>query len=176
LPDDEKDEQVNERSGSDPKLVPDADADEREEGAEESRGVVVSLLAPGIAGDYAVFVSLPGRLLIVEEQEGESDLGVFADACDRRLSAPYRARTLRVDERRFVLVANEIETVELPGLAGEELLVFAMPDGQRSAVLDGKRYTVTQPEIETILAESAPCLLRLDNIDETVWEISLDLL
>jgi len=148
----------------------------REEGAEEPRGVVVSLLAPDIAGDYAVFVGLPERLIIVEEQEGDSDLGVLADAVEKRLQAPYRARALRVDDRRFVVVAGEIETIELPGLDGEELVVFALPDGQRTAVLDGARYQLASAEVESILGESAPCLLRLENVDESVWEISIDLL
>ena len=149
---------------------------EPDEGAEESHGVVVSLLAPGVAGDYAVFVALPERLLIVEEQEGDGDLGVLADAVENRLEAPYRARALRVDERRFVVVAGQIETVELPGLDGEELVVFALPDGQRTVVLDGASYRLASPEVESILEESAPCLLRLENVDESVWEISLELL
>jgi hypothetical protein len=158
--------------------APEADsvAEPEEESAEESRGVVVSLLAPNIAGDYAVFVALPERLLIVEEQEGNSDLGVFADAVESRLKAPYRARALRVDERRFVVVASEIETIELPGLAGEELIVFALPDGQRTAALDGETHELSQPELEPILEESAPCLLRLENIDESVWDLNVDLL
>ena len=143
---------------------------------EEPRGVVVSLLAPNAAGDYAAFVSLPEQLLIVEEQEGDGDLGIFADAVEKRLSAPYRARVLRVDERRFVIVANEIETIELPGLTGDELLVFAMPDGERTAILDGKKLTLSQPELEPVLEESAPCLLRLENVDESIWELSVDLL
>jgi hypothetical protein len=147
-----------------------------EEDTEEPRGVVVSLIAPDIAGDYAVFVALPERVLIVEEQEGDSDLGVLADAVEKRLPAPYRARALRVDERRFVVVAGEIETVELPGLDGEELVVFALPGGQRTAVLDGESHQLASPEVESILEDSAPCLLRLENVDETVWEISLELL
>ena len=69
------------------------------------------------------------------------------------------------------MAAGEIETVELPGLDGEELIVFALPDGQRTAVLDGARYELASPELESILEESAPCLLRLENIDESVWEI-----
>ncbi len=145
-------------------------------GAEKTQGVVVSLLAPNIAGDYAVFVALPERLLIVEEQEGDSDLGVLADAVEKRIRAPYRARALRVDERRFVVVASEIETIELPGLDGEELVVFALPDGQRTAVLDGAGYVLARPEVEAILEVSAPCLLRLENVDDPVWEISLELL
>ena len=149
---------------------------EEDQGGEEPRGVVVSLLAPNAAGDYAVFVSLPEQLLIVEEQDGQDDLGVFADAVEKRLAAPYRARALRVDERRFVVVANEIETIELPGLTGDELVVFALPDGERTAILDGKTLELAQPELEAILKESAPCLLRLDNVDESVWEISVDLL
>jgi hypothetical protein len=147
-----------------------------DEGTEETRGVVVSLLAPTVAGDYAVFVALPERLLIVEEQEGDSDLGVLADAVESRLKAPYRARALRVDERRFVVVASEIETIELPGLAGEELIVFALPDGQRTTVLDGDSHQLSQPELESVLEESTPCLLRLENIDESVWELNVDLL
>jgi hypothetical protein len=179
LPPEEKDEPLYRHPTSEEELIPAAGESkpEQQEGdSEESRGIVVSLLAPDVAGDYAVFVSLPERLLIVEEQEGESDLGVLADAVDKRLSAPYRARALRVDERRFVVVASEIETIDLPGLAGDELLVFALPDGQRTAVLDGKSYTLFQPKLESILAESAPCLLRLDNIDESTWELSLDFL
>ncbi|MGD0272317.1 MAG: hypothetical protein ABSB96_01075 [Gaiellaceae bacterium] len=149
---------------------------EEDQGGEEPRGVVVSLLAPNAAGDYAVFVSLPEQLLIVEEQDGDGDLGIFADAVESRLAAPYRARVLRVDERRFVVVANEIETVELPGLTGDDLVVFALPDGERTAILDGKTLALAQPELEPILKESAPCLLRLENVDESVWEISVDLL
>jgi hypothetical protein len=81
-----------------------------------------------------------------------------------------------VDERRFVVVANEIETIELPGLTGDELFVFALPDGERTAILDGKSLVLAQPELEPILKESAPCLLRLENVDESIWEISVDLL
>lgn len=149
---------------------------EEDRSGEEPRGVIVSLLAPDTPDDYAVFVSLPEQLLIVEEQDGDSDLGIFADAVEKRLSAPYRARVLRVDERRFVVVASEIETIELPGLTGDELVVFAMPDGERTAILDGKTLKLDQPELEPVLAESAPCLLRLENVDETVWELSVDLL
>ena len=153
-----------------------AEPKDEDENAEESRGVVVSLLAPDVAGDYAVFVALPERLLIVEEQERDGDVGVFADAVESRLKAPYRARALRVDERRFVVVASEIETIELPGLAGDELVVFALPDGQRTAVLDGETHELSQPELDPILEESTPCLLRLENIDESVWGLNVDLL
>jgi hypothetical protein len=191
LPAEEKDEPLYTRPQSEKDLVsgfevkkiddespaPEAPAgSEQGESAEEARGVVVSLLAPDVAGDYAVFVALPERLIIVEEQEGDSNLGVLADAVEKRLQAPYRARALRVDGQRFVVVASEIETVELPGLDGEELVVFALPDGQRTAVLDGVRYELASPEAESILEESAPCLLRLENVDESVWEVSIDLL
>jgi hypothetical protein len=175
----EKDEPLHRRPESEEEFVSAGEAsksDGEDAGAEEPRGIVVSLLAPNVEGDYAAFVSLPERLLVVEEQEGESDLGVFADAVEKRLSAPYRARALRVDERRFVVVAREIETVELPGLSGEELLVFALPDGQRTQVLDGKTLTLSRPELELVIEESAPCLLRLENVDESVWELNVDLL
>jgi hypothetical protein len=194
LPSEEKDEPLYRHPVSEEELISgvevrkadDVDVEESEEvavepaaddeGGDETRGIVVSLLAPDVEGDYVAFVSLPERLLIVEEQEGESDLGVVADAVESRLAAPYRARALRVDERRFVVVASEIETVELPGLSGDELLVFALPDGERTAVLDGKVFALAQPELEPVLEESAPCLLKLVNVDESVWELTVDLL
>ena len=142
----------------------------------EPRGVVVSLLAPDIDGDYASFVSLPDSLLIIEDYEGTSELAALADAVEKRLQAPYRARALRVDERRFVVVANEIETVELPGVVGEELLVFALPDGERVAVLDGVKSDMKRPELESVLEESSPCLLRLLTIDDAVWELTVEIL
>ena len=49
-------------------------------------------------------------------------------------------------------------------------------DGQRTAILDGKTLELTRSELEPILKESAPCLLRLANVDESVWELSVDLL
>jgi hypothetical protein len=139
-------------------------------------GVVVSLLAPDVEGDYAVFVSLEDGLLLVEEYEGSSDLTGFAETIERRLAAPYRARALRVDERRFVVVAREIETVELPALKGEELLVVALPGEEPVAIVDGHRTALEPSELDPILGESQPCLARLVNLDESVWELTLELL
>ena len=51
-----------------------------------------------------------------------------------------------------------------------------MPDGERTAILDGKALALARPELEPILKESAPCLLRLENVDESVWELNVDLL
>ncbi len=149
---------------------------EDEQGEDGPEGVVVSLLAPDVEGDYAVFVSLEDGLLLVEQYEGTSDLTRFAETIERRLPAPYRARALRVDERRFVVVAREIETLELPGVEGEELVVVAVPGEPRVAILDGGRTTLPSSELDSILDESQPCLARLTNVDEAIWELTLELL
>ena len=85
LLDSESGQTVTGRESASPAIEPSgagsaAEPEQEDEDAEESHGVVVSLLAPDVAGDYAVFVALPERLIIVEEQEGDSDLGVLADA------------------------------------------------------------------------------------------------
>jgi hypothetical protein len=150
---------------------------ETDEDAEDHpEGVVVSLLAPDVEGDYAVFVSLEDGLLLVEQYQGSSDLTGFAETVERRLPAPYRARAMRVDRRRFVVVARGIETIELPGLEGEELFVVALPNEQRVAVLDGKGTTLPPSDLDGVLDESEPCLARLTNLDEAIWELSLELL
>jgi hypothetical protein len=172
---------------SEEELVSDGDAEpgrddetgetEAEGDAEDGpEGIVVSLLAPEVEGDYAVFASLEDGLLLVEQYEGSSDLTGFAETIERRLPAPYRARAIRVDERRFVVVARGIETVELSGVEGEELLVVALPGEQRVAILDGKRTPLPGSELDALLDEAEPCLARLTNLDEAIWELTLELL
>ncbi|MGZ4401097.1 MAG: hypothetical protein ACXVYM_09520 [Gaiellaceae bacterium] len=152
-----------------------AEAGQADEG-DAPEGLVVSLLAPEIEGDFAVFCSLEDGLLLVEQYEGASDLTSFAERIERRLPAPYRARALRVDEKRFVVVARAIETIELPGVEGEEMVVVALPGEARVAVLDGSRTTLAPSELDAVLDESQPCLARLTNLDESVWELSVELL
>ncbi|MGZ4398842.1 MAG: hypothetical protein ACXVZ1_10570, partial [Gaiellaceae bacterium] len=54
-----------------------AEAGQADEG-DAPEGLVVSLLAPEIEGDFAVFCSLEDGLLLVEQYEGASDLTSFA--------------------------------------------------------------------------------------------------
>jgi hypothetical protein len=150
------------------------EAEEADEPSGGANGVVVSLATPDFVGDYAAFVCLPDGLLIIEEYEGESELAVFADAVESRLRAPYRARVVRTGGDRFVVIANEIETVEIPRIEGEQLIVVAAPDGARKAVLDGAPVPLPSLGLDSILDLSAPCLLKLDNIDEETWELSVE--
>jgi hypothetical protein len=81
---------------------------------------VVTVSAPGVAGDEAEFVALPdGRL--VAEGGGGSDPSPFAAALAGAIEPPYRAVAVR-RENLWAVGAVSIEVVELgPGPRGTDL-------------------------------------------------------
>jgi hypothetical protein len=81
---------------------------------------VVTVAAPGVAGDEAEFVALPdGRL--VAEGGGGSDPSPFAAALAGAIEPPYRAVAVR-RENLWAVGAVSIEVIELgPGPRGTDL-------------------------------------------------------
>ena len=80
---------------------------------------VVTVEAPGLEGERALFVALPDGRLVVEE--GPSASSRSPRAVDAELARPYRAEAVRRERGLWAVAANAIEVVELPGIAGEEI-------------------------------------------------------
>ena len=167
------------------------------------RGAVVWVTAPDVDADYATFVVDETGAISVEEYTApatllddpadetaashddddlppDGTLDPFADAVEGTVRTPYRVRALReVGSNRFAVVAQEVETIRLDRheFSGDELVVAALPDGHRVAVMDGLTLGLDHTELDTILNENAPCLAMLSQIDEGLWEIvSIDAL
>src|SRR5579862_4079620 len=90
---------------------------------------VLTVEAPAIEGDRVRFVALSREVLVVEE--GPEDVEALATAIEGRLAPPFRAEGVRRREGLWALAARAIETVQLPGVAGNEI-ELAVHDGQRS--------------------------------------------
>jgi len=130
--------------------------------------VVVTVEAPVLEGDRALFVALPGRLPVVEE--GSPLVEPLAAAIDAELSRPYRAEAIRRDHALWAVAANAIEVVELPGIAGDEIEVVSQ-GGDRTLAVDGER------SFGTIAALERPDhVVRARRIDGDVWELEVDAL
>jgi hypothetical protein len=107
----------------------------------------VAEVVPGIEGDAATFVALPDGSLLVEEGP-DSSLQGLADAVERELQPPYRARAARQQDDLWAMQARRIEVIALPGAPeGDALDLTSTADG-RVLRVDGQQVFGTVPALE----------------------------
>jgi hypothetical protein len=129
---------------------------------------VVTVEAADIAGDRAGFVALAGRAPLSEE--GTKRVEPLAAAVDAELDRPYRAEAVRREGALWVVGANAIEVVELPGVAGQEIELVSH-GGDRMLTIDGDRSFATIPQLER-----PDRVVRAQRIVDEVWELEVDAL
>jgi hypothetical protein len=137
-------------------------------------GCVISIPLE-LKGEAFAFVALADASLIIEDQQGEESLEQIAAVVERRVEAPYRARGFRIDERRFVVIADPIDVIELGSLQGDDLVFVALA-GERRLVVDG--FALAAPQIPPDLLEEAqdsePCVISASHVDEQWWELTVE--
>lgn len=124
---------------------------------------VVAVDEPGLKGERAVFVALPGGDLVVEE--GPEGLEPLAAALERELQPPYRAEAVRRDDGLWAVAGRRIEVVELPGVAGDEVELAARGD-ERTFLVDGERAFGSIPALER-----PDHVVRARRVDGELWEV-----
>ena len=123
---------------------------------------VVVAEAPGLDGERALFVALPGRLVVGQGPDGVEPL---AEAMDAELARPYRAEAVRRERGLWAVAANAIEVVELPAIVGEEIELISS-GADRVLTIDGQR------SFGTIAALERPeHVVRARRIDRDLWEL-----
>ena len=120
----------------------------------------VTTEAEGIDGDAATFVALPDGSLLVEEGP-DSSMQPLADAVERELQPPYRARAARVDGDLWGVQARRIEVREIPNRAGDSLELIS--EGLR---IDGQRVFGSVKELEGL-----GDVVRAERLDGDLWEV-----
>jgi hypothetical protein len=124
--------------------------------------------APGLTGDRAELVVLAdGRTL------GAEGAGPVHDAL--ALAPPYRVLAVRRDGATWAVAAVAISVAELPGLAGENLVLVVDEDGARSLEVDGGREVAALEQVERLAAgRTGAYVLRGARIEGELWEVALD--
>ena len=120
----------------------------------------VTTEAEGIDGDAATFVALPDGTLLVEEGP-DSSLQPLADAVERELEPPYRARAARVNGDLWGVQARRIEVREIPSQAGDSLELTS--EGLR---IDGQRVFGSVRQLEGL-----GDVVRAERLDGDLWEV-----
>jgi hypothetical protein len=116
--------------------------------------------AEGVDSDAATFVALPDGTLLVEEGP-DSSLQQLADAVERELKPPYRARAARVDGDLWGVQARRIEVREIPNQAGDSLELTS-----EGLQIDGRRVFGSVKELEDL-----GDVVRAERLDGDLWEV-----
>jgi hypothetical protein len=134
---------------------------------------VATVQAPDIAGNELAFDVLPDRTVLVDEEEGDAPLAPLADAVERELKPPYRAKAVRQSEELWAVAARAIEVVRLPGQVGDTV-ELSVRDDERTLAIDGAREFGTIPELEALASTRSDYVVRAERLDGDWWEVKVD--
>jgi hypothetical protein len=118
--------------------------------------------APDIEGGAATFVVLPDGSLLVEEGP-DSSLQPLADAVERDLQPPYRARAARVKDDLWAVQARRIHVVKIEN--GPDGDAIELTD--ESLLVDGEKVFGSVPELEGL-----GDVVRAERLDGDLWEVT----
>jgi hypothetical protein len=80
--------------------------------------------APELGGDDVEFATLPEGDVIVDVEQGDADLSPLAEAVEKQLKPPYRARGHREEKALWGVAARRIDVRRLPQLKGDTVDVI----------------------------------------------------
>ena len=136
---------------------------------ERQYDAVVTVEAPDIDGESAVFVGLEDGSLLVEE--GDGDLTPLADAIEQEVARPYRATAIHRGGSRWAVAGHRLRVVKLPEPGGDEV-ELAVHGDEKTLVVDGNRSFGTMPELEAL--SSGDAVIRAARLDGELWEVRVD--
>ena len=136
---------------------------------ERQYDAVVTVEAPDIDGESAVFVGLEDGSLLVEE--GDGDLTPLADAIEQEVARPYRATAIHRGGTQWAVAAHGLRVLELPEPGGDEV-ELAVHGDEKTLVVDGNRSFGTMPELEAL--GNGDAVIRASRLDGALWEVRVD--
>ena len=134
---------------------------------------VATVRAADIPGDHLAFEVLPDRTVLVEEEEGDVPLAPLAEAIERELQPPYRARAVRQRDELWAVAARAIEVVRLPDRDGDAI-ELSVHGGKRTLTTDGIREFGTVSALEALAGRREDYVVRAERLDGDWWEVRID--
>lgn len=137
---------------------------------------VATVAAPELPGSEVLFDVLPDRTVLVDSEAGDEPLTPLAEAIERELEPPYRARAVRQSGDLWAVAARSIELVRLPDEEGDSIELSVRGD-DRELRVDGVRRFGTIRELEALGADAHDhFVVRAERLDGAWWEVRTDAL
>ena len=133
---------------------------------------VVSVHAPGIAGDAVEFATLANGDVIVDTEQGDADLSPFADAVEQHVEPPYRVVARRGEDDVWSVAARVIDVLEVEFSGGDEI-ELASVGGTLDVRVDGEPWSGHIPALEHAgeAADGEDYVVQAERLDGDLWEV-----
>jgi hypothetical protein len=136
----------------------------------------VTVRAPGLLGDKIVFTTLPGGDVLVDEEGGDADVSALANAVERELAPPYRARAGRQGADLWGVLAQRIEVERIAWSHGDAL-ELSRKDSWQELRIDGEPTTARIPALERLGERAGPdFFVKAERLDGDLWEVRVSAL
>ena len=138
---------------------------------------VATAEAPDLHGDEVDFVSLPDRTLIVDQDVPDGALQELADALDRELPPPYRAKAVRREDGLWAVGGNRIDVVDVPEDVPGDTVSLAVQGDARTLVIDDRPEWTDVPTLEAFALERhREFVLHAERLDGNLWAVKVNAL
>lgn len=134
--------------------------------------VAASAHAPDLVGETVVFVVLPDATILVEEDVPDDSLVPLAEAVEHMLPPPYRAAAIRRGSDVWAVVAERVEIVELPGLAGDTIDVTVV-GSERTLTIDEERTIRPLPTLDALVEPRGDVALHGERLDGDLFAVDV---
>ncbi len=133
---------------------------------------VVSVHAPQIGGTRVEFATLPNGDVIVDSEQGDTDVSPLADAVERQVKPPYRVVAQRGEGDLWSVAARGIDVVPVDFSGGDEI-ELASVGGRVELTVDGEPWNDRIPELEGAgeAAEGHDYVVQAERLDGDLWEV-----
>jgi hypothetical protein len=131
----------------------------------------VTVNAPGLAGNTIEFTTLEDGDVLIHEEEDDADVSALADAVERELEPPYRARAARQSGDLWAVLANRIDVVSF-SFPRAEMLELSRKDSWQELRVDGEPSMGRAPELERLGERAgADFFVKAERLDGDLWEV-----
>jgi hypothetical protein len=133
--------------------------------------------APDLPGEQIEFVTLPDGTVLVDAQLPEGALAPIADAIERELDPPYRARAVRREDDVWAVGATAIEVVEAPEEVDGDTVSLVVQGDERTLLIDERPGWSDIPTLEGYARERhRDFVLQAERLDGNLWSVQVNAL